>query len=223
MPQLTRWAQMSKSALTMFPDDRNVHDAIRAGLTGVATAQFLRQELGTLIANDQLPASIHVRIADLMSLNGNFDVARSDYEAVLRKRPSDCRVANNVAFLYTKATPPNLAKALEFADRALEIDSTKAYVWETRGQILFAAGKFKEAASNLERAANGLPESKAIHETLAKCYFKLGQTSLATAHRKTAASFPESDGVVRIYTSPDSDSESDDSDPSETENNDRTF
>ena len=57
---------------------------------------------------------------------------------------------------------------------------------ETRGQILLQLEHWRDAATELEIALNGMPDSKPIHQSLAIAYEKLGRSEAARMHRQLA-------------------------------------
>ncbi|HJQ81926.1 MAG TPA: tetratricopeptide repeat protein [Lacipirellulaceae bacterium] len=76
--------------------------------------------------------------------------------------------------------------ALEAVNEALEIRPDEFRFRETRGQVLVRLGRWQEAVQDLEYAANGMPESRDIHRSLAKAYDALGEKQLAQVHHEHA-------------------------------------
>ena len=55
---------------------------------------------------------------------------------------------------------------------------------ETRGQVLAKLGRDEEAIADLAKSLEAFPNVPEIHETLARCYRKIGNAELADAHQK---------------------------------------
>ena len=55
---------------------------------------------------------------------------------------------------------------------------------ETRGQILVALGRWRDAVDDLEFALNGMPDAAPVHMALATAYERLGESELARVHRE---------------------------------------
>ncbi|MEN1680503.1 MAG: hypothetical protein AAGJ46_12995 [Planctomycetota bacterium] len=94
---------------------------------------------------------------------------------------------NNYAWALNQEPDPNPELALKTVNRALETLPADHRFRETRGQILISLKQWQEAAEDLEFALNRMPNSGAIHRSLAEAYQALSQPSLAEAHRRLAA------------------------------------
>lgn len=80
-----------------------------------------------------------------------------------------------------------LFEAEKMARRAVELQSTDAYVLDTLGWVLFKQNKFSDAIKILEKAHALQPDVSIIAEHLAEAYAKLAMTEKAKAMYKVAA------------------------------------
>jgi len=77
-----------------------------------------------------------------------------------------------------------MERALSAVNQALAIRPDEFRYRETRGQIMLRLGRWQAAVEDLEYAANGVPDSRQIHLSLAKAYDALGHEHLARVHRE---------------------------------------
>ena len=110
---------------------------------------------------------------------GNIDQAKTYLEQSVAKDPNNSIAWNNLGYILTQLPDPDLNKAFEAVNKALEITPNDYHFRETRGQILVLMGKWQEAIPDLEYAVNGMPTSRDIHLALAKAYEGVGEEQLA--------------------------------------------
>lgn len=117
---------------------------------------------------------------------GNIEQARTYLKDAVAKDPKNAIAWNNYAFIVTQGPNPNHEEALTSVNKALAIMPDEYHFRETRGQILVALKKWKEAIPDLEYAVNGMPTSPEIHQALAQAYEAMGEEQLARLHRQQA-------------------------------------
>lgn len=100
-------------------------------------------------------------------------------------------VANNLAWALASQPEPDLPRALELIELALDGNPTEPNFLSTRGRILARLGRWKDALSSLEAALPALPNNPTLHADLADVYAALGSTELAAEHRQKAEIPPE--------------------------------
>jgi tetratricopeptide (TPR) repeat protein len=66
------------------------------------------------------------------------------------------------------------AKALEYADQAIELDAKADRAWFQKGRAYERQGKLKEAVEALNRAIQSNPRSSSYYYVLAGVYRRLG-------------------------------------------------
>lgn len=117
----------------------------------------------------------------------DYNEAIQRFETMYAANKSSAKIANNLAWLLAHTTNPNLKRALEVSNRAIELNQgTDPLHRETRGQILIQLGKFEEAIVDLEFAMNGIPESKELFNSLAVAYERTGDAVRAKIFRERA-------------------------------------
>ena len=84
------------------------------------------------------------------------------------------------------ADPPQLDQALPLANQAVEAVPENPRYRDTRGRILVALERPREALADLELALQSLSEDAELHRILAGVYEHLGEKSLAAEHRRLA-------------------------------------
>ncbi len=82
--------------------------------------------------------------------------------------------------------PSTWYHATKLAEKAVAMEPANPHYRETRGQILLLRERWAEAIHDLEIALNGMPDSKAIHQSLAVAYQQMGQIEAAQIHRRLA-------------------------------------
>jgi tetratricopeptide (TPR) repeat protein len=155
----------------------------RAG--AVATMDEVRGQFGELDERGQLaalPIAGNVYMATYATDGGAglVDKARRVYEELLAKRPDDLGALNNLAnILAEHVSPPELPKALEYAQRAYELLSrqnadpaTAANLLDTIGWVNVLAG-----GKNLDRGIEHLNNSLRATE-LPEAQYHLGMAML---------------------------------------------
>ncbi|MCA9218304.1 MAG: hypothetical protein KDB27_34785 [Planctomycetales bacterium] len=178
------FVQAAKKCIRALPNNEEVGAAISAELADDEISDRLSLAIKPEIEQGLAPVQVLGRMADMYAVNGRQPLARDVYERILEKDPTDIRIANNLAWLWATVEPFDLKRAMSFANTALEIDPSREFVLETRGQIFFKLEKYHEAITDLTKALNGLPNYAPIHETLAKCYEKTGQKELSDYHHR---------------------------------------
>jgi tetratricopeptide (TPR) repeat protein len=113
---------------------------------------------------------------------GEIDKAVLHLQQAHELSPQLYAVANNLAWVLSETTPPQLDRALALINAALEIHPDMPEMLDTRGQILTKKGEWRAALRDLEAALPTLKGDKRLHEALAECYRKLGSAELAEQH-----------------------------------------
>lgn len=150
-------------------DDDKIVSVREALITGSPTgiAHFIKGT-SALMKKDQAMAELHL-------------------EKAVEQLPRSGAILNNLAVALAMKEEPDFEKALQVSNAAIEnVPSPTPHFFETRGQILFRMGRFREAISDLERALIERSLAQKAHQMLADCYDKVGDAELAEGHRKAA-------------------------------------
>ncbi len=83
--------------------------------------------------------------------------AISDYDEIIKRektaKPSVYKMStvyNNKAYCLVELDKPS--EALPFVNRALDIDATEGYIWDTRGEIYFKIGEYEKCIKDMDKA-----------------------------------------------------------------------
>jgi tetratricopeptide (TPR) repeat protein len=151
---------------------------------GAADLGQIREIMSKQIVDGKsTPATHFVLGLDAFS-RGKVDEARLHWEQAFRLDPSAALVANNLAWLLANAKDPDLKRALELADRAVERRPKQPRFRGTRGLVLMKLQRWSEALTDFEASLAGNPDSPQTHSSLAEVYEKLGSKDLAARHRE---------------------------------------
>ena len=101
------------------------------------------------------------------STRGRNDEARLHWEQALRLEPEMGVVANNLAWVLAHDEPPDLTRALELAERAVQSKPSDSRFRGTRGVVLMKLGRSSEAITDLEAELAGNPNRSSTHLALA--------------------------------------------------------
>lgn len=114
-------------------------------------------------------------------------MAELHLEKAAEQLPRSGAILNNLAVALALKEAPEYEKALQVANAAIDnVPTPTPHFFETRGQILFRMGRFREAISDLERALPAPDLKRRSHLMLADCYDKVGDADLAQGHRDAA-------------------------------------
>ena len=149
-------------------------------------ADAARTMLKDLLANGQVPATVHLVLGSAAAADGKWDEARLHLEQAYRADKRLPAVLNNLAWVLTNADPPELDRALSLADAALELAPSHSEIRATRGQILARLKRWHDAVADLELALTDFPDRTTLHGVLADAYTALGDEELAERHRELA-------------------------------------
>jgi tetratricopeptide (TPR) repeat protein len=144
------------NALVLRPDDAAISKAL-----AVAT---LKAESGKALTNFyeilkvQPTPEVHIQIAAIQTIQGNFQEAMEHYLAALQLKPDSSEVLNNLAWFLTTCPDAHIrdgAQAVKYAERACEL----TYYRETMmvGTLAAAyaeAGRFDDAISMAQKACS---------------------------------------------------------------------
>ena len=147
----------------------------------------IREQLEGLLAEGKFPEVCHFVLGTIATQEGNLDRASFHLEQAYQHNPKMVAVVNNLAWVLAKRDPPELDRALELANVAVQLAPGNGHILETRGMIHFQLEQWTNAITDLESALPHLAENaklKAqVHEQLADAYEKIGQAEMAERHR----------------------------------------
>jgi Tfp pilus assembly protein PilF len=130
----------------------------------------------------------------------DYPKARDAYEKLLSTQPNFVPALNNLAYLYSEYLN-NLDKAYDLAGKARALLGQDASVGDTFGWVLYKRGDYQQALPVLQESAQKAGDNPEIQFHLGMTAYMMGQTDLAKAALKKAASatkdFPGKDETKR--------------------------
>jgi tetratricopeptide (TPR) repeat protein len=139
-----------------------------------------------IVDSPRTTAAILEAIGTVAATAGEFDKAKDYLQRAIKKDYANSIAWNNYAWILLQEPQGDVQAALDAVNKALAIRPDEFRYRETRGQVFVRMGRWQEAVQDLEYAANGMPESRDIHLSLAKAYDALGEKQLAQVHREHA-------------------------------------
>jgi tetratricopeptide (TPR) repeat protein len=153
-------------------------------------ADKARAVLQGLLARGEAPATVHFALGVDAWQRGKTDEARLHWERAHQLAPQVGVIANNLALVLAEGQAPDLPRALELVNLALEHSPNQAIFRDTRGTILVRMGRWKEALPDLEAALPQQANKAELHRTLADVYEHLGVPEMAAEHKRLAEAKP---------------------------------
>jgi tetratricopeptide (TPR) repeat protein len=177
--------------LSVADDDPRLYEAIAVvlGRHQPADSARLRSILEEALAAGRAPATCHFLLGSVLGATGEIEQGIQHLRTALKEYPEHPIIANNLAMLLLRARTPQPEEALHLATRAVSAAPALAAVRDTRGQALFALGRYEEALPELEKAISVEQDRALRHQMLAEVYQHRGDTRMAEKHRQSAASF----------------------------------
>jgi tetratricopeptide (TPR) repeat protein len=155
---------------------------------GGTSAEQGRKTLHELLARGGTAVGpIHFALAVDAHIRGDGESEKLHLEQAYRLDPKTGHIANNLAWILSQPPNSDLPRALATITLPLEQEPNNPTYRDTRGRILMAMGRWKEALTDLEVVLAIAPNTPGLHNTLADVYDKLGQSALASEHRALAA------------------------------------
>ena len=176
-------------------DPANVELLDRLGTVlrkGGPEGERVRSTLQTLIADGKGTPAAHFVLGVAANEQGRAAEARLHWEQAFRLDPRMGVVANNLAWVLAQADPPDLDRALELANLAVDRQPKEATFRGTRGFILMKMKRWSESLTDLEAELAAYPGKEKVHRALAEVYDHLGSSELASRHRDRAAALAKS-------------------------------
>jgi tetratricopeptide (TPR) repeat protein len=186
--------QLLERARRYGPSDHAVfHRVAWLASRGGKDTEKLRSALNEVLVSGKAPPTVHLILGTIAADQGDYATALLHLEEAHRLQPKMPDVMNNLAWVLANSDPPQLSRALELANTAVEINPAHPEIRHTRGRILFKLGRYREALGDLEAALSAERDDGELHRTLATVYEKLGDSDLAAEHRRAADAAEASD------------------------------
>ena len=149
--------------------------------------QAIKTELQEIIAGDKPSEIAHFTLSNILFSEGKKDQAIFHLEQAYKLNPSFVVVLNYLAWMIAHdEKAPDLDRALELANRAVEASPNDARYRDTRGSILLMKKQYKEAITDLQLALRGVSQPEVVHKKLYDCYTAIGSLEIAAIHLKNS-------------------------------------
>jgi uncharacterized protein HemY len=152
-------------------------------------AQQIRDELNKHAdAGGPTAPALHTVIGTAAAQSGDLTDAREHLEKANQQKPNNPGILNNLAWVLANSQPPELDRASELVNKAVELLPEDAQIRETRGQILVRKKQWQAAIVDLELALPKIKQESVpgVHKALAEAYEGIGNLELAKTHREKA-------------------------------------
>ncbi|KAA5540644.1 tetratricopeptide repeat protein [Roseiconus nitratireducens] len=182
-----------KLAVKLTPEDHRLYQSlfeIKRSSQGLSEPvdEVFRSLLTQSAGNQPTGKSIvHLNLSIAAANEGDATQERRHLREALRADPKSSVAANNLAWNLATAQPPRLDEAMQWVDRAIELQPQRDDYRATRGRILALSGRKQEAIAELEPVSRRLPGRADISRVLAELYRDLGDESAAGEHTARAA------------------------------------
>lgn len=167
--------QILERTLKVAPDDKAValQLVLLAAKFDIKSGKA-RELFDQMLAKNELPAQVHLLLGTNATQADDHKKALLHLERALELEPKNQSVKNNLAWTLSHLDPPQLDRARELIDSAVEQSPKHLEVRATRADILIQQQEWKLALADLELAAKHLGDRDDIRIMLAKVRAKLG-------------------------------------------------
>lgn len=188
-PEPSQFIDLIEKGLAYDPSNQQLWNALLEQLQlGSTPSQNARRTLESMLTKGGKSAGkAHFGLAVDARLRGQPDEERIHLELAIKHDPNTPSLANNLAWALLHRSPPELPKALELANVAVNSSPKVSNFRDTRGRVYFAMGRNAEAIVDLESALISGPDTIDLHDTLAAAYRRLGNNSMASKHAERSA------------------------------------
>ncbi len=142
----------------------------------------IRKTLQDIIASDNPTSLAHFALSNVLWKEGNKKDATFYLEQAYKMDPGMVVILNNLAWMLAHSKEPDLNRALELSETAVNQNPKDGRFRDTLGTILFKMERYKDAVSELQLALSETSDKKAVHQKLAVSYEKLGLQEMANRH-----------------------------------------
>ncbi|HMP60255.1 MAG TPA: hypothetical protein PKD86_12975 [Gemmatales bacterium] len=182
--EIERLAYLERSLLWDPGNLRAMQGLVALIRGGTESADRAKALIRRLLAENGDSAFLHFTAGCLAFEEGKLVEARHHWE-ISHKLSKDLPiVANNLAWLLATEPPVDRQRALEIIDAAINAAPDQPVLHGTRGFILAALGRHREAIIDLERSTPVNRDRYYFHDTLADCFDRVGNKTQAEEHRQ---------------------------------------
>jgi len=203
----SRAVELCRRALALDPDSKRAHYDLGLAYRTLGRQEEAEAELGKGLESgrrylsDPLTKQLEsyregfaVRFAEAAKLKkeGNPQVAVPIFESLLKRRPNDANVLNNLAGCYIELQRLEAARPLLV--RAKEIDPVQFATYLNLAEVEVRTKHFAEALANADKAVELAPKLGRTHSMRASVLLETGRTEEAFRELETAVELDPSSG-----------------------------
>jgi predicted Zn-dependent protease len=185
-PEPKELADRLRTLIDLADDTENVRGRLALLYQQRSARPDLRELFEILAKTKDKSSALAEALGTAASVSGEWDRAQAYLEDSVRKDATNAVAWNNLACVLLERENGSVDHALVAANKALALKPGDYNYRETRGEAYLRQHRWKEAADDLEYAANGMPESPIVHRALHKAYVGLGKNDLAAVHAQYA-------------------------------------
>lgn len=182
-----------QDAIAHLPDDVDILGLYGSTLNQVKKYDEALKILKGAYQKDSKNLNIIISLGVVYEELKMYTESDSLHEKALKLYPDEALLLNNYSYsLGVRGT--QLTRALEMAERAVQMDSTNGAYLDTIGWIHFKLGNFEQAKNFILRALSHRENSAEVIEHLGDVYYKLGDLDKAREYWQHAFDLePEND------------------------------
>ena len=140
----------------------------------------IRNQLLDLVTRETPSPMAHFSLSNILYDDEEEERAKYHLEQAKKLNPGLVAVVNNnLAWMLSQEKDPDLDRALELIEEALEAKPGDRRFLDTRGSIYLLMGRFEDAIDDLNEALSGVQNQPATRLKLAEAYKQLGMDDLA--------------------------------------------
>jgi tetratricopeptide (TPR) repeat protein len=186
-----------QDAIAHLPDDVDILGLYGSTLNQVKRYHEALKFLKTAYQKDPKNLNTIISLGVVYEELGMYTESDSLHENALRIYPDEALLLNNYSYSLG-VRGKQLTRALEMAERAIQMDSTNGAFLDTIGWIHFKLGNFEQAKAYILNALSHRENSAEVIEHLGDVYYKLGDLNKAREYWQQASEIePENDSLKK--------------------------
>ncbi|MDA7910395.1 hypothetical protein N9B44_01865, partial [bacterium] len=145
-------------------------------------AKKIRSLFEEIVTGDRPTTLAHFALSNILWIVDERDQAKFHLEQAYLLNNDFVIIINNLAWILAQGESPDLERALELAETAVNRVPDSPRFRDTLGTVLVKLGRHRDAISELQLALSGVPDKNTVHRKLAICYKSIGMNDLAEMH-----------------------------------------
>lgn len=187
---ITQLRELSESHPTSVVAQNTLGDFLRRQEQFVDAAEAYSRAIALLDPPEARHWVVFYSRAITYERSGNWPQAEADFRRALELSPEQPGVLNYLGYSMTEQGE-NLDEALAMIERAVAAEPDNGYYVDSLAWALFRLGRFEEAVSPMERAAELLPVDPVLTDHLGDVYWAVGREREARFQWRRALSYGE--------------------------------